>query len=110
MRGSYKKLAARYPLSEMEDQMRLGLTVIIAAYAASPVAAQQASAYKLIVGTSEGGGIAVIDYPSAARCERARAALEADMQRRTDQANARLAPGAIITSYGWRAYAACIPA
>jgi hypothetical protein len=70
--------------------------------------AQQTQPYKLVIASSE-GGITVVDYPSAIRCERARVAIEADMQRRTDEANARTAPGAIITSYGWRARTLCIP-
>ena len=71
--------------------------------------AQPSGAYKLIIASSE-GGMVIVDYPSSARCERARLTIEEDMQRRTEESDASLPPGAIITSYGWRARAICIPA
>lgn len=75
---------------------------------ATAAAAQQASPYKLIVASSE-GGVTAIDYPSAARCERAKQTIEAEMKRRNDEARNNLPPGAILTNYGWQARAICIP-
>lgn len=75
---------------------------------ASGASAQQASAYKLLVGIGEGGLVA-IDYSSRERCEKAKAIIDADKQRRVDEQNARTG-GGVITRYGFMTFTLCIPA
>ena len=70
--------------------------------------AQQSAPYKLVIASSE-GGLVVVDYPSAARCERAKAAIDAEMERRNAEIREREARGTVIVHPGWRARAICIP-
>lgn len=75
---------------------------------ASQSDAQQTTPYKLVVAFDR-GGVTVIDYPSAARCERARVAIYADFQERLQRAQESTAPGAIVTGSPYHFEAVCIP-
>lgn len=75
---------------------------------ASPAQAQQAAPYKLIITWAQ-GGVAVVDYPSANRCEKGRSAVEQEAERRASQAPRQLPGGGMIIGSPWVAYAFCIP-
>ena len=74
----------------------------------APATAQQAMPFKLVVAFDR-GGVTVVDYPSAARCERARVAIYSDFQERLDRSRANAAPGAIITGSPYHFEAVCVP-
>lgn len=59
------------------------------------VAAQQPGPFKLVI-TWNQAGIAVVDYPDAGRCERARRAVEAEVQRRMRESLASMPQGSRI--------------
>lgn len=91
-------------------RMAVSLFVTIASVGApASSSAQQATPYKLIVAFSYGGGMAVIDYPSAARCERARLTIDADRDARIAQGQARTPPGAVTVGAPYHFTATCIP-
>nr|ART39569.1 J441 [uncultured bacterium] len=73
------------------------------------VAAAQPAPYKLILAWSQ-GGVTVIDYPSAARCEQARTIVDAERDARVEGAKRRAAAqGGVLTGAPWNLYALCIP-
>ena len=79
----------------------IGLLMMLAA-------AEQVTPYKLIVAFDRGGAT-VVDYPNAARCERAREAIYADFQARLDRSRANATPGAITTGSPYHFEAVCVP-
>ena len=83
--------------------------LFVSAVLLAPVsaAAQASGPYKLII-TWYQAGVVVIDYPTAARCEQARRAVEAEVQRRARQNLAAMPEGSRIL--GAPAHGAfCIP-
>ncbi|WP_419809180.1 hypothetical protein [Sphingomonas sp.] len=74
-----------------------------------PVVAQQPAAYKLVIVVGA-GGTTVVDYPSAARCQRAADALEAEWRRQYEIAKAEpRQPNVYLTGPAFTAFAFCIP-
>lgn len=69
-------------------------------------AASPAGPYKLVI--SSESGVVVTDYPSRARCERAKLAVEVESARRRQAAEASLPQGSILTRVPYL-IAACIP-
>jgi hypothetical protein len=89
--------------------IRTGLPALAAFLVAPPSLAQtQVGPYRLVI-TYTPGGIAVIDYPSAAQCDRARAGLEADRARRTQEASANAPQGAVVVGTPYHLRGVCIP-
>ena len=83
--------------------------IALLALAVSAPAVAQSGAYRLILTWSQ-GGITTVDYPSAARCEMARRAVEAEREARITAAERRsAAQGGIMTGAPWTIYALCIP-
>jgi hypothetical protein len=83
---------------------------LLLAGVALPAQPQSADYWHLIVFNSE-GGTAVIDYPSASRCERAKRTIETENTKRVEAADTRArSSGAIITGYGILPIAYCVPA
>lgn len=68
----------------------------------------QSTGYKLIVAYSE-GGVTAVDYPTKARCETAREAVQSEARARIARSNANLAPGAILVQGPRVPDAFCIP-
>lgn len=80
----------------------------ILALAIPSAANAQAQPYKLAVASSD-GGVAVTEYPSLARCERAKEAIAAEARRRIAASVSDLPPGSIQVK-GPRIFdAICIP-
>lgn len=76
---------------------------------ASPAAAQGSAPYKLVIAWAQ-GGVAVIDYPNAARCEAARKIIDLEAKRRVAEAEAKGAErGWQTVGAPWIAYGFCIP-
>lgn len=85
--------------------MRVTLALLLLSIPSASIA--QAGSYKLII-TWYQAGMVVVDYPSAARCEAARRAVEAEVAKRQRETVANLPPGGII--FGTSANGAfCIP-
>lgn len=80
--------------------------LLLAQAETGPWTKHQQGPQKLVL-TWPQGGVAVIDYPSWDRCQRAREAVEFEAQRRTEAAR-RNAPAGVIGS-PWTVYAFCIP-
>lgn len=80
--------------------MAIALTAAVPAFA-------QAGPYKLII-TWYQSNLTVIDYPSLARCEQARRAVEAEIERRAATSQAALPPGSITIGLSPNG-AFCIP-
>lgn len=84
------------------------LLAVVALLASAPSYGQSAST-KLILTWSQ-GGIVVVDYPSAARCEQARQAIEAERERRVAEAERSAARrGGTLVGAPWAVYGICIP-
>lgn len=84
----------------------------VALVAAAPATAQPPEGYKLVIVTGPGGGgVAVVDYPSRARCQVAAQIVEAEWLRRFEEAKERAAntPNTIVTGPAFTAAAFCIP-
>jgi histidinol phosphatase-like enzyme len=86
--------------------MRNGLAALALAMIAAPASAQSVP-FKLVISWNQ-GGLAVVDYPNAARCEQARRAVMAQVERQQNETLARLPPGSQLVSPGSNG-AFCIP-
>lgn len=74
--------------------------------------AQQSPAYKLvIISGPNGGGVAVVDYPTLARCQKAAATVEMEWKRRFEEAKLRASqePNTILAGPAFTSFAFCIP-
>ncbi len=73
--------------------MKLALGLLFVTVPTAAVA--QAAPYKLII-TWYQSDLTVIDYPSLARCEQAKLAIEAEIQKRKRENDALAPPGSIV--------------
>lgn len=86
--------------------MKVALFAVVAVLAAPALA--QEGPYKLLVASSD-GGVALTDYPTRSRCERARGVIEAENKRRQERARANLPQGAVLVRGPREFEALCIP-
>jgi hypothetical protein len=92
----------RHRISEPADRQRIASTLPImtstmtaSLLLVASVAVPPTGPYKLVI-TWNQAGIAVVDYADAGRCERARRAVEAEVQRRMRESLAAMPEGARI--------------
>ncbi len=72
------------------------------------LAAAESGPYTLLVAFDR-GGMTRVDYPSAASCERAKAAIDEDTRLRIRESEANVAPGTIMTAGPFHFTGTCIP-
>jgi Skp family chaperone for outer membrane proteins len=79
----------------------------LALLATPAVTFAQSAPFKLVI-TWVDAGVVVVDYPSAARCDAARKAVQAEVDRRSRESAQALPPGAIVVGKSPNG-AFCIP-
>ena len=84
----------------------LKYVVLGALLLAASARAQAPTPYKLVVAFDR-GGMTVVDYPNAARCERAKLAIDADFQQRMQKS--RDTYGSNVTGSPFHFEAVCVP-